>query len=120
MLINMAAARAKEPRTTTVSETVTRDGEENPTLVLRLKKPKNDRKVSWTEGTVDNEMMNKKKSKCCCIYEKPKMFGESSDEDDDDCTGNCHGHKKKCYRHDLPNGEGTSGDGSSPGESAQS
>ena len=34
------------------------------TVKLRLRKPKNDRKVQWESGTVDNEHMNKKKSKC--------------------------------------------------------
>lgn len=35
-----------------------------PTLTLKLRKPKNDKKVQWTTETVDNEHMNKKKSKC--------------------------------------------------------
>lgn len=35
-----------------------------PTLHLRLRKPKNDKKVQWTTETVDNEHLNKKKSKC--------------------------------------------------------
>ncbi|KAF2904874.1 hypothetical protein ILUMI_01291, partial [Ignelater luminosus] len=34
-----------------------------PTLRLRLKKPKSDKKVQWTTETIDNEDMNKKKSK---------------------------------------------------------
>ena len=33
-------------------------------MKLKLKKPKNDKKVKWEEGTVDNEFMDKKKSKC--------------------------------------------------------
>lgn len=37
---------------------------EIPTLKLRLTKPKNDKKVKWTNETVDNEHLNKKKSKC--------------------------------------------------------
>ena len=39
-------------------------------MVLKLKKPKNDKKVKWDEGTVDNEHMNKKKSKC--MYQTKK------------------------------------------------
>ncbi|KAH3798056.1 E3 ubiquitin-protein ligase PPP1R11-like [Dreissena polymorpha] len=75
-----------------------------PVQVLKLKNPKNDKKVKWTNETVDNEHLNKKKSKCCCIYEKPRMFGESSDEEEDhDCTGHCRGHKDKCYRGDEGN-----------------
>lgn len=35
-----------------------------PTLRLKCRKPKSDKKVKWNEGTVDNENMNKKKSKC--------------------------------------------------------
>ena len=34
------------------------------TLVLKLHKPKNEKKVQWDEAVVDNEHMNKKKSKC--------------------------------------------------------
>ena len=36
----------------------------SPAVKLKLKKPKNDKKVQWQEGTVDNEFMDKKKSKC--------------------------------------------------------
>ncbi|KAK2587587.1 hypothetical protein KPH14_003715 [Odynerus spinipes] len=64
-----------------------------PTVRLRLRKPQSNKKVQWTQGTVDNEHMNKKKSKCCCIYEKPKSFGESSSDDSDDECEHCHGHK---------------------------
>lgn len=35
-----------------------------PTVRLRLRKPKSNKKVQWTQGTVDNEHLNKKKSKC--------------------------------------------------------
>jgi len=35
-----------------------------PTVRLRLRKPKSSKKVQWTQGTVDNEHLNKKKSKC--------------------------------------------------------
>ncbi|ESO98842.1 hypothetical protein LOTGIDRAFT_231207 [Lottia gigantea] len=98
-----------------VTETVEKQEESNhEVLHLRLHKPKPDKKVKWTNSTVDNEHMNKKKSKCCCIYEKPKLFGESSSEDeDDDCTHNCQGHKKKCYQShdDHDHGEGASGGG---------
>jgi protein phosphatase 1 regulatory subunit 11 len=107
----------------------------SPAVKLKLKKPKNDRKVKWTEGTVDNEHLDKKKSKCqcsafnfpltvvcieiftffsgCCIYEKPKLFGESSEEDDDDECGHCRGHKKKCYQSKPPDH-----DSGSPGPGA--
>uniref|UniRef100_A0A8D8BNE6 E3 ubiquitin-protein ligase PPP1R11 n=1 Tax=Culex pipiens TaxID=7175 RepID=A0A8D8BNE6_CULPI len=68
-----------------------------PVLRLRLQKPRSDKKVQWTNGTVDNEHMNKKKSKCCCVYVKPREFGESSSESEDECE-HCYGHvelKKK-------------------------
>ena len=34
------------------------------TVKLTLKKNKTEKQVKWTEGTVDNENLNKKKSKC--------------------------------------------------------
>ncbi|XP_074654690.1 E3 ubiquitin-protein ligase PPP1R11-like [Tubulanus polymorphus] len=102
----MAEGGHLTPTAVAVSETIVKTDSSSdqdlrsPSVVLKLRKPKNDRKVSWTDDTIDNEMLGKKKSKCCCIYEKPKLFGESSGEedDDDDCTGHCRGHKKKCFR----------------------
>jgi len=66
--------------------------ENSATVRLKLKEPQKKKKVVWSEGTVDNEEMNKKKSKCCCIYKKPRAYGESSSESEDDCD-NCPGHK---------------------------
>ena len=40
------------------------DQNQNQSVRLVLKKPKNSRKVNWTNETVDNEHMNKRKSKC--------------------------------------------------------
>lgn len=88
---------------------------QSPTLRLKLRKPKHDKKVKWTTETVDNEHMNKKKSKCCCQYQKPKMFGESSSEDEDDCKS-CSGHKDKCFR----TGDDESGHGNGPIEGGSS
>ncbi|XP_015177359.1 PREDICTED: protein phosphatase 1 regulatory subunit 11 isoform X2 [Polistes dominula] len=73
-----------------------------PTVHLRLRKPRSNKKVQWTQETVDNEHMNKKKSKCCCIYKKPKSFGESSSDDSDDECEHCHGHKDN-HEKPLPN-----------------
>ncbi|CDZ98642.1 Uncharacterized conserved protein [Phaffia rhodozyma] len=42
-------------------------------------------KVSWVEGTVDNEHLNRKKSKMCCIYHKPRPFDESSSDESSSC-----------------------------------
>ena len=75
-------------------------------LLLKLHKPKSDKKVQWQEGVVDNEFMGKKSSKCCCIYSKPHKFNESdsdsdSNSDDDDC---CHEHRvaRKRIPHKPP------------------
>lgn len=102
---------AEATASSSLTQTIQQQPSTSPVLQLKLRKPKNDKKVKWTTETVDNEHMNKKKSKCCCIHEKPRIFGESSDEDDDDCTGHCHGHKKKCYRADGTQGEN---DGNQP------
>lgn len=78
--------------------------------VLRLRR--NDKKVGWSEDTVDNEGMDRKKSKCCCVYKKPMQFGESSSETDDECE-NCYGHvevKKKHIKKRKKKGGGGSGD----------
>ncbi|XP_053996738.1 E3 ubiquitin-protein ligase PPP1R11-like isoform X6 [Hylaeus anthracinus] len=102
----MSEQSATQIQTETVLETdVTDSGSQDvPTVRLRLRKPKPNKKVQWTQGTVDNEHMNKKKSKCCCIYEKPRTFGESSSEDSDDECEHCHGHKdihKKIMPHNA-------------------
>jgi protein phosphatase 1 regulatory subunit 11 len=44
-------------------------------LILKLVKKK---KVSFSEGTVDNEHMNKKKSKICCIYHSNNEYREKN------------------------------------------
>lgn len=78
--------------------------------MLRLRR--NDKKVGWSEDTVDNEGMDRKKSKCCCVYKKPMQFGESSSETDDECE-NCYGHvevKKKHIKKRKKKGGGGSGD----------
>lgn len=64
--------------------------------MLRLRRT--DKKVGWSEDTVDNEGMDKKKSKCCCVYRKPMQFGESSSETDDECE-NCFGHVEVKKKH---------------------
>ncbi|XP_070154249.1 E3 ubiquitin-protein ligase PPP1R11-like isoform X2 [Polyergus mexicanus] len=89
----MSEQAALQTQTETISETDVSESQDVPTVRLRLRKPKSNKKVQWTQGTVDNEHLNKKKSKCCCIYEKPKTFGESSSEDSDDECEHCHGHK---------------------------
>ncbi|GLU19293.1 hypothetical protein SLE2022_355530 [Rubroshorea leprosula] len=64
------------------------------TLVLQLRPRK--KKVTWKEGTVDNEFMNKKSSKKCCIFHKQKPFDEDdSDDDDDHHSHRSCGHDRK-------------------------
>ncbi|KAH8375080.1 hypothetical protein KR093_003707, partial [Drosophila rubida] len=78
------------------------DTSENaPTLQLRLEPPRDDRRVVFHEGVIDNEHMNRLKSKCCCIYKKPLAFGESSSEDDDECE-HCFGHPEKRKKKKKP------------------
>ncbi|XP_037934055.1 E3 ubiquitin-protein ligase PPP1R11-like [Teleopsis dalmanni] len=91
---SIKSSTSTEPITETQQLTVEQQVPTQPVLKLRLKKPKTQGSVSWSEDTVDNEHMNKKKSKCCCIYKKPLQFGESSTEDEDDCD-NCFGHPEK-------------------------
>lgn len=88
--------------------------------MLRLRRT--DKKVGWSEGTVDNEGMDKKKSKCCCVYRKPMQFGESSSETDDECE-NCYGHvevkkvhrkKKKGGPSGSPDDDGQDSDDAAP------
>ncbi|KAH8298176.1 hypothetical protein KR018_010553, partial [Drosophila ironensis] len=79
-----------------------------PTLQLRLEQPRDERRVVFHDGVIDNEHLNRKKSKCCCIYKKPLAFGESSSEDDEDCE-HCFGHpekKKKNRKHTHGDGDG--------------
>ncbi|GKV06541.1 hypothetical protein SLEP1_g18421 [Rubroshorea leprosula] len=61
------------------------------TLVLQLRSRK--KKVTWKEGTVDNEFMNKKSSKKCCIFHKQKPFDEDDSNDD-------HHHNHRSCGHD--------------------
>ncbi|XP_030377894.1 type 1 phosphatases regulator YPI1 [Scaptodrosophila lebanonensis] len=110
---NLPSASSINTRTETVDVTDASAGngqrqtQNVPTLVLRLEQPRDERRVVFHEGVIDNEHMNKKKSKCCCIYRKPLAFGESSSEDDEDCE-HCFGHPEKRRRnrkkHDHGNG----------------
>ncbi|XP_014671121.1 PREDICTED: protein phosphatase 1 regulatory subunit 11-like [Priapulus caudatus] len=106
-------AEATASVSTTKTETI--EHSKSPVLKLRLQKPKSNKKVDWTTDTVDNEHMGKKSSKCCCIYEKPHGFGESSSEDDDDECGHCRGHKKKCHKNPVTDGDASQQPESNPG-----
>ncbi|KAH7521535.1 hypothetical protein FEM48_Zijuj07G0043900 [Ziziphus jujuba var. spinosa] len=63
-------------------------------LVLVLKKKK--KRVSWKEGTVDNEFMQKKSSKKCCIFHKQKPFDEDNSDEEEDS----HHHDHDYHHHD--------------------
>ncbi|XP_068639622.1 protein phosphatase 1 regulatory subunit INH3 [Aristolochia californica] len=75
-------------------------------LSRRLKK-----KVSWKEGTVDNEFLQRKSSKKCCIFHKQKQFDEDNSDDDDDHDNSKknkldeHGH---CEKDSDCSGDGAS------------
>ncbi|CAG2165656.1 unnamed protein product [Oppiella nova] len=100
---------ATETMTTTAVVSDVRDGSSgssSPVLRLRLKAhPKSSdsrlqKKVSFTDSTVDNEGLGRKKSKCCCVYQKQKFFDDNSStdsDDSDDCpeSDHCFGHKKR-------------------------
>lgn len=75
----------------------------SPTLVLELHRPTNTGpRVRWSEGTVDNEYMNKKKSKCCCIYTKPHNPNSNEDKatevDEYDNCQHCRYHTESDYQ----------------------
>jgi len=93
--------QATSSATITATEETGGNPREAPTLRLRCHKPKTEKKVQWTEATVDNEGMDKKKSKCCCVYVKPRAFGESSSESEDECE-HCYGHVEMKHRHKHP------------------
>lgn len=82
--------------TQTITETPTPDLPPVSGGTLRLRGHRTDeRRVAWTENTVDNEKLGRKSSKICCIYHKPKNFDESSSDessssDDSDDTGDEH------------------------------
>ncbi|KAK4742164.1 hypothetical protein SAY87_000165 [Trapa incisa] len=77
------APSATATTTVTIENLAPSSSSQNTTLVLKLNRKKS---VSWKEGTVDNEFMQKKSSKKCCIFHKQKSFDEdySSDEDGGD------------------------------------
>ncbi|CAH9115253.1 unnamed protein product [Cuscuta epithymum] len=86
--------------TITVDDASSQPGDSSPasslhrppseTLVLKLKRRK--KKVSWKEGTVDNEFLNRKSSKKCCIFHKEKPFDEDYSDDEEENKGCCNDH----------------------------
>lgn len=56
-----------------------------------------ERRVAWTQNTIDNEKLGRKSSKICCIYHKPKNFDESSSDSSSSSDSNDTGDE-----HDDP------------------
>ncbi|UJR31901.1 hypothetical protein I4U23_019375 [Adineta vaga] len=98
------AAETNDSGTTTITTTETDQPvrAHSPALILELHRPTDTgARVHWTEGTIDNEFMNKKKSKCCCIYTKPhnpELDNEKTTEVDefDNCS-HCRYHTESDY-----------------------
>lgn len=88
--------------TVTITETEQAARPHSPTLILPLHRPPDaGPRVRWTEGTVDNEFMNKKKSKCCCVYTKPHDPQSNDDQpaeaDEYDNCEHCRFHTQSDF-----------------------
>ncbi|XP_062102570.1 protein phosphatase 1 regulatory subunit INH3 [Humulus lupulus] len=83
-----ATITLENPEGSTSSSLSSTQPQKSETLTIRLNRKK--KQVSWKEGTVDNEFMQKKSSKKCCIFHKQKPF----DEDDSDQENEDHRHDK--------------------------
>ena len=89
--MSTVARPSSSATTSVVLETPVSQSQPTERLVLRLNRKK--KKVSWKDGTVDNEFMQKKSSKKCCIFHKQKPFDEDdSEEDEDDNHQHHHEH----------------------------
>lgn len=95
---NVSSNRPSNSATTTATLTTigasTKPSNATTTTLQLRSEPR--KVVHFTEGTVDNEHMNKKKSKVCCIYQKVRGFDESSSES----SGECEHHKHHDDRGD--------------------
>ncbi|XP_034471923.1 E3 ubiquitin-protein ligase PPP1R11 [Drosophila innubila] len=118
-------SRGNDTETTTTKTREEIDGvqetdtsENTPTLQLRLEQTRDERRVVFHEGVVDNEHMNRMKSKCCCIYKKPLAFGESSSEDDDECE-HCFGHPERRKKNKKSSNSALSRDAEEPSTSTE-
>lgn len=93
--------RAPPTASTSVTTTITLENPDASTssqseaLVLRLNRKK--KQVTWKEGTVDNEFMQKKSSKKCCIFHKDKPFDEDDSDDDHDHHHHDHDHPSSSH-----------------------
>lgn len=98
--VSATPANANATQTVTAEERT--DGAGKVVLKLKTGAKERDRKITWTEDTIDNEHLDKKKSKCCCIYDPPPVYGDvssGSDSDDSDPgPGHAHGGCGTCKR----------------------
>ncbi|KAK3145128.1 hypothetical protein QOZ80_4AG0323590 [Eleusine coracana subsp. coracana] len=76
-------------------------------VVLRLKRRA--KKVTWKEGTVDNECLGRKSSKKCCIFHKEVPFDDDCSDEEAPGGGDGCGHR-------CPQGEAGEGCSSSSHE----
>ncbi|KAF8046014.1 hypothetical protein N665_4121s0001 [Sinapis alba] len=88
--MSTATRPSSSATTSVILETPVTQSQPTERLVLRLNRKK--KTVSWKDGTVDNEFMQKKSSKKCCIFHKQKPFDEDDSEEDDDDHDHNHEH----------------------------
>ena len=83
--------------TKTYHESPTETENEQVKTKLKFKelKLKEDKKVHWSEDTVNNEGMGKKKSKICCIYHRPRL--NPDDPSSDESCSSCDEKGKNAY-----------------------
>ncbi|XP_062225294.1 protein phosphatase 1 regulatory subunit INH3-like [Phragmites australis] len=79
------------------------------TVVLRLKR-RAKKKVTWKEGTVDNEFLGRKSSKKCCVFLKEVPFDEDCSDDE---GPNGRGGGRRCLQGEAGEGTGSGGGGCS-------
>ncbi|XXG72122.1 hypothetical protein AAC387_Pa07g1284 [Persea americana] len=77
-----ASSTTTTTTTTTIEEEASSTSTQPQTLILRLSRPK--KRVTWKEGTVDNEFLNRRSSKKCCIFHKEKPFDDDDSDEDED------------------------------------
>ena len=70
-----------EPTPSSSNQQPPQQEQQQETTSTKKKKKKKAPKVRWTEGTVDNEHMNKKKTKICCIFHPQRSFDEEVEDD---------------------------------------
>ncbi|KAL6974944.1 hypothetical protein U1Q18_043230 [Sarracenia purpurea var. burkii] len=82
------------------SSTQEQQQQQQPSKALTLRLNRRTKKVTWKEGTIDNEFLQKKSSKKCCIFHKEKPFDE--DDSDTDAENQSNGNdrpNKVHHRH---------------------